>query len=938
MSCLRSGALVALVGLACVFASAAAQGAATERLSLTPVAAVTGAQMQRAQALLDARRPAVEPGAPAATGDAGPRKAQSVAQNLVALRQGEFGGVQPDTSASVGIAQVAVATEVRIRTFNKATGNADRALDVDPSTFFAAAMTPVGGGVASNTVGNVRVRYDVFWDRWVIIAADSPKAPNGDHLANQLMIAISGNGTLGEGTLWHFYVLTGSTSIDRLSLGMSDSAVLIALEEYALPQAQTMVDATAFALDKRSIFQGGVITGAQFSGLSVATQGPRSLQAVDEPATTCTTADNGKFIGPDRFTKGKLIYYRVTNLATNPTLSAAIPVTVAATSDPLPVPHAGNASGAAGYLDSGGDRFHQAMCVRDTIVAAHAILVDAAGNATTNPSIGRNGVRWYELGTLGGTPTVLQAGTLFDGTAGDPYTANIAWNFAATIAKSGQGHMVLGESYAGPQFPASAGLATRLAASPAGTIVFTPLASGTGSYNPPFDPSSPRRWGEASATVLDATDQQTVWTAQQYVDANNSWAVRLARVQAPPPATPISVTPSSLPAGAGYGAEQTLTITGTSSGGSGFFNPVSGRIIHPARVEIEGVQVVSTTVDSPTQVTVKVRTLGSTAGFKNIDIYNPDGQAVQLANALTVSSGGAPIITSGSSLICTVGAPCNFQATGFTGTNPQTWSVVGALPSGVNFSPSGAFSGAAAAGTQGTYALTMTLSNGVANQVQDFRLIVVTACGGFTDVPTSAVYCDASEWLRNRGVTVGCTSTTLYCPGDNVTRAQMALFMNRLGNALSPLVLRNHAAFSTQLGTPINLKSDPVLCNVNHVQPTNYPRVALVNWAVTARAPAPMLALVRAVASENYGGTWTSIDSATMRMGADTADTWVAASGSTARQIPAGAGLRFGVQALSDASRSGNPDELRCQLVVSIFSQTGTQSPFDEVPVGTVAP
>lgn len=58
-------------------------------------------------------------------------------------------------------------------------------------------------------------------------------------------------------------------------------------------------------------------------------------------------------------------------------------------------------------------------------------------------------------------------------------------------------------------------------------------------------------------------------------------------------------------------------------------------------------------------------------------------------------------------------------------------------------------------------------------------------CGAFTDVLVSDSYCPAVDWLKNRGITTGCTATG-YCPGNNVNRAQMALFMNRLGKALTP--------------------------------------------------------------------------------------------------------------------------------------------------------
>ena len=58
----------------------------------------------------------------------------------------------------------------------------------------------------------------------------------------------------------------------------------------------------------------------------------------------------------------------------------------------------------------------------------------------------------------------------------------------------------------------------------------------------------------------------------------------------------------------------------------------------------------------------------------------------------------------------------------------------------------------------------------------------VWAADRFTDVPDTNVFHDDITWLANAGVTLGCNppDNTLFCPGDNVTREQMAAFMRRL--------------------------------------------------------------------------------------------------------------------------------------------------------------
>ena len=60
--------------------------------------------------------------------------------------------------------------------------------------------------------------------------------------------------------------------------------------------------------------------------------------------------------------------------------------------------------------------------------------------------------------------------------------------------------------------------------------------------------------------------------------------------------------------------------------------------------------------------------------------------------------------------------------------------------------------------------------------------LVVTAADQFTDVPNSNVFHDNITWLADAGVTKGCNppANTEFCPSDNVTREQMAAFMQRL--------------------------------------------------------------------------------------------------------------------------------------------------------------
>ena len=63
------------------------------------------------------------------------------------------------------------------------------------------------------------------------------------------------------------------------------------------------------------------------------------------------------------------------------------------------------------------------------------------------------------------------------------------------------------------------------------------------------------------------------------------------------------------------------------------------------------------------------------------------------------------------------------------------------------------------------------------------------ATGIFDDVPVGSFAADWIEDLFNRGITTGCEKNPLnYCPGDPVTRAQMAIFLLRsmFGSSYTP--------------------------------------------------------------------------------------------------------------------------------------------------------
>src|SRR4029077_11443306 len=125
----------------------------------------------------------------------------------------------------------------------------------------------------------------------------------------------------------------------------------------------------------------------------------------------------------------------------------------------------------------------------------------------------RNGSRWYEIGNLTGTPTLIQSGTLFD-----PAAANPRGYWMDSVVQSGQGHIALGCSYAGAAEYAGVAVAGRLRSAPLGAIQAATIAvAGTGPSKQP-DTAGRNRWGDCSQTDVDPNDDMTIWTFQEYAN------------------------------------------------------------------------------------------------------------------------------------------------------------------------------------------------------------------------------------------------------------------------------------------------------------------------------------------------------------------------------------------------------------------------------------
>jgi len=719
----------------------------------------------------------------------------------------DTGAFPPDSQGAVGPTQFVTFVNGRLRTFTKA-GVADGVINVDPDVFFASVMTPVGGSVVLNFTSDPNVRYDRFTARWFLTIIDVPctNATCTTTAANRVLIAVSdaaSAGTITAGTAWTFFQFVGDPGtnfLDYPSLGVDVNALYIGGNMFS--SAGTYVGTNGYVVQKSSILGAGPGSATAFANISAgAGAGPESPRGVDNYDSTAT---EGYFVGPDNASFSTISFRRVSNPGSaTPTISANIQVsvpttTLSGTQTVRLVEHSGNTGGNNGLLDTIDDRFFQAMIRNGRLWSAHHFTVSSAGVAST-AATSRNAVRWYEFQNLTTTPTTVQTGTVFDNAA-TRAAARQYW--MPSVIVSGQGHAVLGMTMAGTPVGATPVYVGRLATDTLGTMTGPPTVAATtfgtttANYNPTNDPGGTggRRWGDYSHTSLDPKDDMTIWTIQEYNQASNSYAVRVGKLLAPPPAALSTAAPSSVATGQ---ASVNVTITGTSSSGSGFYDPGTNLpapalpFTHISASVTGGVTVNSVTYTDPTHITLNLSTVGASAGAQNITVTNPDGQTATGTGILTVTGGatnadlaitktdGVTTAIPGGSTTYTITAS-NAGPSAATGatvadTFPAaltcTWTCVGAGGGTCTASGSGNINDSANLPSGGSVTYTASCSISASATGTLSNTATVTAPAGVTD-PTpgnnSATDSDTLTPQANLAITKTDGVTTAV-PGQSVT-------------------------------------------------------------------------------------------------------------------------------------------------------------------------
>jgi hypothetical protein len=447
-----------------------------------------------------------------------------------------------------------------------------------------------------------------------------------------MMIAVSNNNVINNTASFTYYyfshdqgTISGGFDFEKFGdfpmMGLDKHALYLGAMIFDAP-TNTYEGSSCYVIKKASILNGGPLTFTAFRRIGTSSSG---IYAPNPAFNDDPQATKGYFVGANSGNYGVLNYFIINDPGGNPTSSSGS-FNVPATAAPIDQ----QAMGSKKPLDSGDDRLLNVQMMKNkfnglsTIWTTQNIAVSASGVGSSSGGSLRNAVRWYELNTSNSGVSLKQSGTWYDNTS-----TNADGYWMGSIAGSGQGHAFAGASIAGPNKTPNVIISGRYNGQTPGELnlpVF--VTSATAVYN--AETGEEQRWGDYSQTVVDPSDNMTMWTFQEYANQTDSWGERAIQVKAPPPATPTSISPI----GCNDQRVSEIEINGQSSNNSGFFDPgddaggpgFSKRlaISSTGNVSVSGIH-----IESPTQLrfTINYSTaaLGSQQTFT---ITNPDCQSV----------------------------------------------------------------------------------------------------------------------------------------------------------------------------------------------------------------------------------------------------------------------------------------------------------------------
>ena len=423
---------------------------------------------------------------------------------------GGVGGDPSDSNGAVGATQFVEWVNTSFAVFDKSTGTA-----VYGPAAGNTLWTGFGGNCETENDGDPIVQYDKLANRWVL-SQFAFTIDSGGNFVNPLECVAVSTSSDATGSYYR-YSFTAASLPDYSKLGVWSDAYYLSSNMFG---SVSFNGARVCALDRANMLIGAAATQQCFQ-LSSSVFG---LLPSDLDGTTPPPAGSPNyFVSLGTTSSLRLWKFHVDwTTPANSTFTGPTSITVTSYSEacnggtciPQAVP--GN------QLASLGDRLMYRLAYRnfgdhESLVVNHSVT---AGGVV--------GIRWYELRSPGGTPTVYQQST---------YQPDSSYRWMGSIAMDGSGDIAMGYSVSsGSMFP-SISYTGRLPTDTLSTMgtekdIFTGAGVETGTFS---DGSTASRWGDYTSLSVDPVDDCTFWYTNQYYTSTGvfTWGTRIASFKFP---------------------------------------------------------------------------------------------------------------------------------------------------------------------------------------------------------------------------------------------------------------------------------------------------------------------------------------------------------------------------------------------------------------------
>jgi hypothetical protein len=551
-----------------------------------------------------------------------------------------------------------------------------------------------GGGCQTNDDGDATVEYDKLADRWIIQQFSVATTPYLDCVA----VSTSGDPT-GSYARYSFQY---SNFPDYPKLGVWPDAYYITFNMF---RNNSFQGSQVCAWDRGRMLQGLSATQQCFQ-LSAAYGG---LLPSDLDGSTPPPAGSPNDLVA--FGTNSLLLWRFHTDWTTPansTLTGPTTIPVAAFS---PACNGGGTcipqSGTTQQLDSLADRLMYRLAYRN--FGDHESLV-VNNTVTAGSSVG---IRWYELRSPNGTPTLYQQGT---------YAPDSAFRWMGSAAMDRNGDIALGYSTSSSSLHPAIRYTGRLASDPLGQ-----MTQGEGAVNAPNGSQTGglSRWGDYTSMAVDPSDDCTFWYTDEYLTTNGSfnWHTRIASFKFPsctsgPSDFSMGASPSSLSVSQGSSGTSTIGTTVTSGGSQTVALSASGQpagtsvSFNPASVSSGSSSTMSVNVGAstaPGTYTITVTGTGSSATHTvDVPLTVTAPPADDFSLAATPSSLNVQQGSSGTSTISTAVTNGSPQSIALSASGAPAGTTVSFSPASVNAGDSSTMTITVGGTATGNYTITVT--------------------------------------------------------------------------------------------------------------------------------------------------------------------------------------------------------------------------------------